>query len=249
MIILKSKDEIAAMERAGKLVAQAIELVEKHVGPGVTTRQLDALVEDFFCGHGARPAFKGYHGYPATICASINEEVVHGIPGERTLQEGDIIAVDLGAVVDGFYGDAARTFPVGEITPEAARLLTVTKEALDEGIKQAVIGNRLSDISHAIQIHVEEAGFNVVRDFVGHGIGRSMHEEPQVPNFGPPGRGPLLKEGMVLALEPMVNAGGYHVRIGRDQWTVYTLDGSLSAHFEDTVAVTESGPLVLTRLD
>ena len=212
------------------------------------TKELDALVEDFFRKEGAIPAFKGYRGYPACICASVNDEVVHGIPGERVLKEGDIIGVDIGAIVDGYCGDAAWTYPVGQIEPRAQDLLEVTEQALYRGIAQMVAGNRLTDISHAIQSFVEERGYFVVRDFVGHGIGRAMHEEPQVPNFGPPGRGPVLKPGMTLAVEPMVNSSDYRVRIAPDQWTVYTLDGGLSAHFEHTVAVTEGEPLILTAL-
>ncbi len=205
-------------------------------------------MEDFFRKEGAIPAFKGYRGYPACICASVNDEVVHGIPGERVLKEGDIIGVDIGAIVDGYCGDAAWTYPVGQIEPRAQDLLEVTEQALYRGIAQMVAGNRLTDISHAIQSFVEERGYFVVRDFVGHGIGRAMHEEPQVPNFGPPGRGPVLKPGMTLAVEPMVNSSDYRVRIAPDQWTVYTLDGGLSAHFEHTVAVTEGEPLILTAL-
>ncbi|NLN17508.1 MAG: type I methionyl aminopeptidase [Firmicutes bacterium] len=248
MIILKSTSEIAAMRRAGQVVARAHELLKAHIKPGVKTKELDALVEDFFRKEGAIPAFKGYRGYPACICASVNDEVVHGIPGERVLKEGDIIGVDIGAIVDGYCGDAAWTYPVGQIEPRAQDLLEVTEQALYRGIAQMVAGNRLTDISHAIQSFVEERGYFVVRDFVGHGIGRAMHEEPQVPNFGPPGRGPVLKPGMTLAVEPMVNSSDYRVRIAPDQWTVYTLDGGLSAHFEHTVAVTEGEPLILTAL-
>ncbi|MGI6559291.1 MAG: type I methionyl aminopeptidase [Limnochordia bacterium] len=248
MIILKSKSEIDSMRRAGRIVAQAHELLKAHIKPGVKTKELDVLVEEFFRKEGAIPAFKGYRGYPACICTSVNDEVVHGIPGERVLEEGDIIGVDIGAIVDGYCGDAAWTYPVGQIEPHAQDLLEVTEQALYKGIAQMVAGNRLTDISHAIERFVEERGYCVVRDFVGHGIGRAMHEEPQVPNFGPPGRGPVLKPGMTLAVEPMVNSSDYRVRIAPDQWTVYTLDGGLSAHFEHTVAVTEGEPLILTAL-
>lgn len=248
MIILKSNNELALMRRAGRIVAQAHELLKAHIKPGVRTEELDALVEDFFRKEGAIPAFKGYRGYPASICTSVNDEVVHGIPGDRVLKEGDIIGVDIGAIVDGYCGDGAWTYPVGQIEPQAQELLEVTEEALYKGIAQMMAGNRLSDISHAIETFVEEQGYFVVRDFVGHGIGRAMHEEPQVPNFGPPGRGPVLKPGMTLAVEPMVNSSDYRVRIAPDQWTVYTLDGGLSAHFEHTIAVTEGEPLILTAL-
>lgn len=246
MIIIKTPEEIAKMRKAGRVVAQALEILDEMVKPGVRTIALDRAVEEFFSKVGAIPSFKGYHGFPASICASVNDVVVHGIPGEQVLVEGDIIGIDIGAIVDGYHGDAARTFPVGQISSEAQRLLTVTQEALYCGIKQAVVGNRLSDISHAVQAHVEAAGFSVVRDFVGHGIGRSMHELPQVPNYGKPGRGIRLKAGMTLAIEPMVNVGGYEVEILEDDWTVVTVDGKLSAHFEHTVAITENGPEVLT---
>ncbi|NLY29920.1 MAG: type I methionyl aminopeptidase, partial [Firmicutes bacterium] len=215
--------------------------------PGITTASLDALAEEFIRDHNAIPAFKGYNGYPASICVSVNEEVVHGIPGARVLKGGDIVSIDIGVVVDGFYGDMARTYPVGEISEEAKRLISVTETALKKGIAAAVVGNRISDIGHAVQSCVEAHGMSVVRDFVGHGIGRNMHEEPQIPNFGRPGYGPRLKPGMVLAIEPMVNVGGWEVVVLSDNWTVVTADRSLSAHFEDTVAVTEGGPLVLTQ--
>jgi methionyl aminopeptidase len=217
------------------------------VKPGVTTADLDRLAEEFIIGEGAIPAFKGYRGYPATLCTSVNEEVVHGIPSARRLEEGDIIGIDVGAIVEGFYGDAAVTLPVGRISDEAARLIRVTEAALAAGLAQVRAGNRLSDISHAVQTVAEAAGYSVVTDFVGHGIGRNLHEDPQVPNFGKPGEGPRLKEGLVLAIEPMVNIGGHEVEVLSDRWTVVTRDKSLSAHFEHTIAITPDGPKVLTR--
>ncbi len=249
MIILKSAEEIAAMRRAGRVVAEAHALVRELVKPGITTWDLDQAVEEFLLKQNAVPAFKGYQGYPASICASVNEVVVHGIPSrEVVLEEGSIVSIDIGAFVDGFCGDSAWTYPVGDVAPEIQRLLTVAEEALFLGIDQAQVGNRLSDISHAVQSHVEAHGFSVVRDFVGHGIGRQMHEAPQIPNFGPPGRGPRLKPGMTLAIEPMVNVGGYQVEVLADNWTVVTRDKCWSAHFEHTVAVTDGGPVVLTVL-
>lgn len=249
MIIRKSADELRAMRRAGLVVARAHELVREMIRPGITTLQLDQAVEEFLRKENAVPAFKGYHGYPATICTSVNEVVVHGIPSpEEVLEEGSIVAVDIGAFVDGFCGDSAWTYPVGEVSEEVQTLLRVGEEALYRGIAQAVVENRLSDISHAVQQHAESYGFSVVRDFVGHGIGRQMHEEPQVPNFGPPGRGPRLKVGMTLAIEPMINAGGYQVEVLQDNWTVVTRDGSWSVHFEHTVAITDDGPRILTSL-
>lgn len=249
MIVLKSVDELNAMRRAGRVVAQAHALVRELVRPGATTWDLDRAVEEFLLKQNAIPAFKGYQGYPASICTSVNEVVVHGIPSrEMILVEGSIISVDIGAFVDGFCGDSAWTYPIGAISPEVQRLLDATEEALYKGIEQARVGNRLSDISHAVQRRAEERGFSVVRDFVGHGIGRQMHEAPQIPNFGPPGRGPRLKSGMTLAIEPMVNVGGYHVEVFADNWTVVTRDRSWSAHFEHTIAITEEGPVVLTTL-
>jgi methionyl aminopeptidase len=249
VIILKSSDELLAMRRAGLVVARAHELVREMVRPGVTTLQIDQAVEEFLRKENAIPAFKGYHGYPATICASVNEVVVHGIPSsDVVLEEGSIIGVDIGAFVDGFCGDSAWTYPVGEVSEEVKTLLKVGEEALYSGIAQAVVGNRLSDISYAVQQYAESFGFSVVRDFVGHGIGRKMHEDPPVPNFGPPGRGPRLKAGMTLAIEPMINAGGYEVEVLEDNWTAVTRDGSWSVHFEHTVAITDDGPQVLTSL-
>ncbi len=247
MIDLKSREEIEKIREAGRLAADCLTLLRELIGPGVADIELDKFVESYLKEHGAEPAFKGYRGYPASICVSINDEVVHGIPSGRKLADGDIVGIDLGTRKDGFFGDAARTIPVGQITREARELMEVTRESLSRGIEMAREGNRLHDISSAIQEHVEKNGFSVVRDFVGHGIGRKLHEEPQVPNFGTPGTGVRLKPGMVLALEPMVNRGGWEVSIEKDQWTVRTRDGQLSAHFEDIVAITENGPDVLTR--
>ncbi|MGO0122785.1 type I methionyl aminopeptidase [Desulfothermobacter acidiphilus] len=247
MIHRKSERELQYMREAGRIVALTLQELEKAIRPGVTTKELDALAEEFIRRQGARPAFKGLYGFPASICTSVNEEVVHGIPGPRRLQEGDIISIDVGTEVEGYHGDGAWTFPVGVISEEATRLLEVTRESLYQGISKAVAGNRLSDISHAIQSYVERHGFSVIRDFVGHGIGRKMHEEPQVPNFGPPGRGPLLEEGMTLAIEPMVSAGTYEVEVLPDNWTVVTKDLRLAAHFEHTIAVRRSQAEILTR--
>mgnify|MGYP001165958023 FL=1 len=250
MIIRKSQAELNLMREAGRIVAEVLELLARSIRPGVSTRELDKLAEELIRRRGAEPAFKGYRGFPASLCISINEEIVHGIPrADRILQEGDVASVDVGARYRGFYGDAARTFPVGDVGPEKKRLLDVTNEALWVGIGQAQVGNRLSDISAAVQRHVESHGYSVVRDFVGHGIGRNLHEEPQVPNFGEPGRGPRLKAGMVLAIEPMVNEGGPEARLLADRWTAVTQDGGWSAHFEHTVAITEAGPWILTLLD
>ncbi len=249
MIVLKSAEELQAMRAAGRVVAQAHALVREIVKPGITTLALDRAVEEFLRKREAIPAFKGYQGYPASICASPNEVVVHGIPSDDViLQEGSIVSVDIGAFVDGFCGDSAWTYPVGEISPEVQLLLQATEEALFQGIEQAKVGNRLSDISHAVQRRAEEQGFSVVRDFVGHGIGRQMHEAPQIPNFGPPGRGPRLKTGMTLAIEPMVNMGSFHVQVLADNWTVVTRDNKWSAHFEHTIAITDEGPVILTLL-
>jgi methionyl aminopeptidase len=247
VIVLKSPREIALMRAAGRIVAEAIRMCRDLVKPGVSTLEIDREVEALIRERGARAAFKGYRGFPATICASINEEVVHGIPAaQRRLKEGDIVGLDFGAVVDGYYADAAVTLPVGEISDEARRLLAITREALDLAIAQCRPGRRLGDVSAAVQRHVEAAGFGVVRAFVGHGIGRELHEDPQVPNFGEAGRGPVLRPGMVLALEPMVTLGHWEVRVLADRWTAVTEDGSLAAHFEHTVAITATGPDVLT---
>lgn len=249
MIDFKTSEEIEVMALAAKIVREALQLLRQAVKPGVTSLQLDKLAEAYICDHGAWPAFKGYRNFPKTLCASVNCEVVHGIPSNRTLKEGDIIGLDLGAIVQGFYADAAITVAVGRIAEATTNLLRVTEEAMAQGIARAVVGNRLSDISHAVQSHVEQAGYSVVRDFVGHGIGRQLHEEPQVPNYGRPGQGPRLQPGMVLAIEPMVNMGGHRVKILADGWTAVTEDGSLSAHFEHTIAVQPAGPAkVLTAV-
>ena len=246
MIVCKSPREIERMREANVLVADVLAHLASMVAPGVTTAELDAEAERLVRAGGAEPAFKGYRGYPATLCASINEQVVHGIPSNRALAEGDIISLDMGVKLNGFYGDSAVTVPVGRVADETARLLRVTQESLDRGIEQVRVGGRVSDIGHAIQQHVEANGFSVVREFVGHGIGAALHEEPQIANYGEPGRGPRMAEGMVLAIEPMVNMGRPAVKVLSDGWTAVTRDGSLSAHFEHTVAVTGTGPLVLT---
>ena len=224
MILIKTPDQIRLMRRAGEVVAMVLQRMAESVAPGVTTSQLDAIAEEVIAANGAVPAFKGYRGYPSTICASVNEEVVHGIPGNRVLMEGDIIGIDVGATVDGYCGDAAATFPVGAISPDSRRLLEVTRRALELAIDRCTVGSRIGDISHAVQSYVELHGYSVVRDLVGHGIGRSMHEDPQVPNFGSPGIGPRLRPGMTLAIEPMVNAGGFEVEVLGNGWTVVTRD-------------------------
>ncbi len=247
MIICRSTAELEKMREAGRLVGEVLTELTARVAPGVTTAELDELAERRIRKAGAIPAFKGYHGYPATICASINEEVIHGIPsGRRILNEGDVISIDVGASLDGYYGDSAVTLAVGQVSEQAATLLRVTEESLYKAIERVRPGRRISDIGHVVQQHVEAYGFSVVREFVGHGIGQRMHEEPQVPNYGEPGRGPRLAEGMVLAIEPMVNAGKPAVKVLADGWTAVTRDGSLSAHFEHTVAVTADGPWILT---
>ena len=246
MIIIKSSREIEQLRKPSAIVAEVLQRLRKAVVPGVTTRELDQITEDVILARGAIPAFKGYRGYPASLCASINEQVVHGIPSQRRLEQGDIVSLDVGASLNGYFGDAAITLPVGTVEPEAERLLKVTEQALTLGIEQARKGNRLFDISFAVQSWVESHGFSVVRDFVGHGIGKSLHEEPQIPNFGAPHQGPRLEEGMVLALEPMVNEGTYEVKILSDGWTVVTADRKRSAHFEHTIAVTDSDPEILT---
>ena len=248
-VFLRGTEEIDAIRVAARLVAQTLAMLSREVRPGVSTASLDRLAESFIREQGARPAFKGYRGFPASICSSINNEVVHGIPGSRTLAEGDIVGVDVGVEKGGYYGDAAFTFPVGTVGDDATRLLQVTREALMRGVAEAKAGNRVGDISHAIQSYVEAHGFSVVRSLVGHGIGRHMHEEPQVPNYGTPDRGPRLMAGQVLAIEPMVNVGAPEVLTQPDGWTVVTKDGSLSAHFEHTVAVGPDGPEILSRAD
>ena len=248
MIVLKSRPEIEQMRVAGRMVAEILELLREKVAPGVTTGELDRLAETECRKRKAKPAFKGYGGFPFTICASPNEQVVHGFADETPLREGDILSIDYGVIYGGFYGDSAITIPVGRIDQERSRLLQATERSLGLGIAAAVAGNRLSDISHAVQSFVEGEGFSVVREFVGHGIGRQLHEAPQIPNFGPPGQGPRLKAGMTLAIEPMINAGACGVKILDDGWTAVTIDGKPSAHFEHTVAITEEGPQILTAV-
>lgn len=248
MIIIKNNDEISLMRKAGKIVGETLLLLETKVKPGVTTADLDRMAEEFITKHGAKPSFKGLYGFPSSLCISVNEQVVHGIPGLYTLKEGDIVSIDCGAFINGFHGDAARTIPVGIVSEKAQKLIDITKESFFKGIEFAKEGNRLSDISNGIQSYVEAAGFSVVRDFVGHGIGAKVHEDPNVPNFGKSGRGPKLIEGMVLAIEPMVNAGTHEVRTLKDHWTVVTADNSLSAHYENTVAILSDGPEILTLI-
>ncbi len=252
MIIIKSKREIELMREANRIAGGVIRVIAEHIKPGITTLELDKIAEKYIISEGAIPAFKGYKlhdaqkGFPGSICASVNDEVVHGIPGSRVLKEGDILSVDVGTLKNGFYGDTAYTFPVGRISPEAEKLLKVTREALYLGIDQARPRNRVGDISYAVQSYVEKHGFSVVRDYVGHGIGRSLHEDPQVPNYGRRGVGPLLKENMTIAIEPMVNMGTYEVRVKSNGWTVATKDGSLSAHFEHTILIGRDGPEILS---
>ena len=248
MIILKSKREVEKLRDAGRVVAQTHAFLKELITPGISTGELDRRAEEFLRKQGSIPAFKGYGGFPGSICASINEEVVHGIPGKKQLKDGDIISLDIGSIVDGYYGDSAKTHPVGEITEENQRLIDVTRQSFYEGLKFAKVGFRLSDISNAIQTYAEGEGFSVVRDFVGHGIGQEMHEEPQIPNFGLPGKGPRLREGMVLAIEPMINAGTYRVKVLEDNWTVITCDGKNSAHYEHTIAITDDEPSILSLL-
>ena len=246
MIIRKSPDELERMARAGRIVADTIALMGEHARPGVTTAELDELAYEHIVGQGGYPTFKGYRGYPAATCISPNSMIVHGIPGPYELADGDILSVDVGVTLDGFVADSAYTFSVGEISVDAERLLEVGQAALAAGIEQCLVGHRLSDISHAVQLVTEAAGFSVVRSLVGHGVGRSMHEDPQIPNYGQPGRGPLLAEGMTFAIEPMITAGGPDIVVHDDEWSISTADGTLSAHFEHTVAVTEAGPRILT---
>ncbi|AFQ42330.1 type I methionyl aminopeptidase [Desulfosporosinus meridiei] len=247
MIELKNASQLVLMRDAGRIVAETLELIREHAKPGVTTLELDRMAEKYIRAQGAIPAFKGYNGFPATLCTSVNEQVVHGIPGLRTLESGDIISIDCGALKDGFFGDAAVTLPIGDVGEDLQKLLKVTEESLMMGIAQVKVGNRLYDVSNAVQTHVEANGFSVVRDYVGHGIGKAMHEDPQIPNFGKPGRGPRLEVGMALAIEPMVNMGTYEVQTLKDRWTVVTRDNRPSAHFEHTVAITENGLEILTR--
>ncbi|MDP4092456.1 MAG: type I methionyl aminopeptidase [Bacillota bacterium] len=254
MISLKSKHEIDIMKKAGEIVALALERIKEAVKPGITTLELDRIAEEVICKSGAIPSFKGYKGFPgaidfpATICASINNEVVHGIPGLEMLKDGDIISVDIGACYNGFHGDAARTFAVGQISEKAALLIKATEESFYKGIEKAIVGNRIVDISAAVEEHIKQYGFSVVREYVGHGIGREMHESPQIPNYRTRERGPRLEAGMTIAVEPMINEGTYNVRLLKNKWTVVTADGSLSAHYENTIAVTEGTPEILTKL-
>jgi methionyl aminopeptidase len=246
MIQLKTPEEIDRMAAAGRILARCHEILRSKARPGVTTGELDAAAERFIRSQGAEPAFKGYRGFPGSICASPNSMVVHGIPGAYALKRGDILSIDIGVVLDGWVADAAITHPIGNVTPIAGRLLATTRGALFDAVEQCRVGNRLGDVSNAVQARVEGDGFAVIRSLVGHGIGRDMHEDPQIPNFGDPGTGPELEEGMVLAIEPMVNVGTHHVRMGQDNWAVYSQDGSLAAHFEHTVAITGEGPRILT---
>jgi methionyl aminopeptidase len=248
MILLKTPQEIAKMERANRIVAEILEEMKERVRPGVETRELNEIAEEGCRRHKVEPAFKGYRGYPASVCISVNEEVVHGIPGPRRLKDGDLVSLDFGVRYDGYYGDAALTVAVGQVVPTARKLLETTRESLDAAIARVQVGVRLSDISYAVQTVVESQGFAVIREFVGHGIGRSLHEDPQIPNFGPPGRGPVLQAGMTLAIEPMTSSGSWKVRVLADGWTAVTQDGSLAAHFEHTVALTDKGVVVLSRL-
>lgn len=251
MVTIKSAREIETMAAAGRIVAETLAVVRRHTVPGVSTAKLDQVAEEFIRSHpGARPSFKGLYGFPASLCTSINEEIVHGIPSpSRILREGNIVSVDVGVYLEGFHADSARTFPVGPISPAADRLLATTRQALEAGIAQARLGNHVGDIGHAIQTVAEAAGFGVVRELVGHGVGTRMHEDPQVPNHGQPRRGPRLQAGMTLAIEPMITAGGYATKVLDDKWTVVTADASLAAHFEHTVAITSNGPRILTRAD
>ncbi|TCS94165.1 type I methionyl aminopeptidase [Hazenella coriacea] len=246
MIILKSANELERMRQAGKIVYLTHQELKKAIHPGVTTKELDRIAERMIKKYGATPSFKGYNGFPGSICTSVNEELVHGIPGNRKLSEGDIISIDIGACYEGYHGDSAWTYPVGKVSPEAERLLKVTEASLYKGLEQAKPGVRMGDIAHAIQAVAEEAGFSIVREYVGHGVGQSLHEPPSVPNYGVPGKGLRLKQGMTLAIEPMVNAGKRFVRTLDDDWTVVTTDGSLCAHFEHTVAITDEGHEILT---
>lgn len=245
-IVIKSEREVATMRKAGRVVAIVLEILSGVIGPGMKTKELDVIAGRELNKLGAKPSFKGYHGFPANLCVSVNDEIVHGIPGERVLKKGDIVSLDFGSIYDGFQGDAAVTVGVGEVKPEAKRLMDTTEDALEAGIAKAYAGARLGDVSAAVQRCAESAGYSVIREYTGHGIGRQMHEEPQIPNFGQPGTGPVLKKGMVLALEPMVSMGSWRTRLGSDHWTVSTADGSLSAHFEHTIAITDAEAEVLT---
>lgn len=247
-ITIKSNQQIEYMRQAGKVVAESLAIAKEIIKPGITTQEIDVAIEKHILERGAIPSFKGYAGYPTTICASVNNEVVHGIPGLKVLKEGDIISIDVGACINGFHGDAAETFGVGKVSEEAKKLIEVTKQSFFEGIKYATKNNRLYDISSAIQTYVENYGFSVVRKFVGHGIGQKVHEEPQIPNYGKSGHGPRLMPGMTLAIEPMINEGGFDVKVLSNKWTVVTTDGSLSAHYENTILITEGEPEILTSI-
>lgn len=247
MIICKTPRELEIMREAGRIVALTHQELKKHIAPGITTKELDKIAEDVIRSHNAIPSFKGYNGFTGSICASVNNELVHGIPGNRVLVEGDIISIDIGAEYNGYHGDSAWTYPVGKIDEETQRLLDVTEQSLFKGLEEAKPGERLSNISHAIQTYVEANGFSVVREYVGHGIGQDLHEDPQIPHYGPPNRGPRLKPGMVLAIEPMVNAGSRYVKTLADDWTVVTVDGKMCAHFEHTIAITETGFEIFTK--
>ncbi|WP_141434137.1 type I methionyl aminopeptidase [Bacillus sp. 03113] len=247
MIICKTPREIDIMREAGRIVALTHQELKKHISPGISTIELDAIAEEFIRKHNAIPSFKGYNGFRGSICASVNHELVHGIPGNRVLSEGDIISIDIGAKFNGYHGDSAWTYPVGNIDEETARLLKVTEESLYQGLKEAKPGERLTNISHAIQTYTESYGFSIVREYVGHGIGQDLHEDPQIPHYGLPNKGPILKPGMVLCIEPMVNAGSRYVRTLADDWTVVTVDGKMCAHFEHTIAITDTGYEILTK--
>jgi methionyl aminopeptidase len=247
-IIIKSDQEVGLMAKAGKIVAEVLQILKSEVRPGITTRELDNIAAKEVARLGGKPSFKGYRGYPANICVSINEEIVHGIPGKRILINGDLVSIDFGAIYEGFQGDAALTVGVGKLTPEASRLMEVTEQSLQAGINTAKAGARLGDVSYAIQEYVESKDLTVIREYTGHGIGRDMHEDPQIPNFGIKGQGPLLKKGMTLALEPMVCTGDWHTEVANNNWTVSTADGGLAAHFEHTIAITDSVPKILTTL-
>jgi methionyl aminopeptidase len=248
MIICKTPKEIDIMREAGRIVAMTHQELKKHIAPGMTTRELDRIAEEFILSRDAFPSFKGYNGFRGSICASVNNELVHGIPGDRVLNEGDIISIDIGAKYNGYHGDSAWTYAVGNIDETSQRLLDVTEESLYQGLKEAKPGERLSNISHAIQKYVEANGFSIVREYVGHGVGQDLHEDPDIPHFGPPNKGPVLKPGMVLAIEPMVNAGSRYVKTLADDWTVVTVDGEFCAHFEHTIAITETGFEILTKI-
>jgi methionyl aminopeptidase len=248
MIITKTKREIDIMRQAGRIVALTHEELKKHIKPGITTKELDAIAEAVILKHQATPSFKGYNGFPGSICASVNEQLVHGIPGLKVLKDGDIISIDIGAYYQGYHGDSAWTYQVGDISDETKNLLFVTEQSLYEGLKMAKPGNRLSDVSHAIEIYVKDKGYSIVEEFVGHGIGQSLHEDPPIPNFGPANKGPILKKGMTLAIEPMVNQGKKKIRVLPDNWTVITADKKLCAHYEPTLVITDDGYEILTQL-